>query len=40
MSTFKAVVLKGKNDLKNDGTSNIKIRITHNRKINYIPSYL
>ncbi len=40
MPTFKAVVLKGKNDLKNDGTSNIKIRITHNRKINYIPSDL
>lgn len=38
MATFKAVVLKSTNDLKNDGTTNIKIRITHDRKINYIPS--
>jgi integrase len=40
MATFKAVVLKSTNDLKNDGTTNIKIRITHDRKINYIPSDL
>ena len=36
MATFKAVVLKGKNDLKNDGTTNIKIRITHKSKVEYI----
>jgi len=40
MATFKAVILKSSNDLKNDGTTNIKIRITHNRKINYIPTDL
>ena len=40
MATFKAVILKSTNDLKNDGTTNIKIRITHNRKINYIPTDL
>jgi hypothetical protein len=27
MSTFKAVLLKGNNHLKEDGTSNIKIRV-------------
>jgi integrase len=40
MATFKAVILKSTNDLKNDGTTNIKIRITHNRQINYIPTDL
>jgi hypothetical protein len=35
MSTFKAVLLMGNVHLKDDGTSNIKIRITHNSKANY-----
>lgn len=40
MSTFKAVLLKGNNHLKEDGTSNIKIRITHDRKADYISTDL
>jgi hypothetical protein len=32
MATFKAVILKGKKDVKSDGTTNIKISVTHNRK--------
>jgi site-specific recombinase XerD len=40
MSTFKAVLLKGNIHLKDDGTSNIKIRITHNRKADYISTDL
>lgn len=40
MSTFKAVILKGDLHTKRDGTSNIKIRITHNRKADYIPTDL
>ncbi|MBT3384196.1 MAG: hypothetical protein HN778_13610 [Prolixibacteraceae bacterium] len=40
MATFKAIILKGTKDLKADGTTNIKIRITHNRKINYISTDL
>ena len=36
MATFKPVVLKGNKHLKSDNTSNIKIRITHNRKADYI----
>jgi len=36
MATFKAVILTGKKDIKEDGTTNIKIRITHLRKTNYI----
>ena len=36
MATFKAVILKSSKDIKADGTTNIKIRITHRRKINYI----
>ncbi len=36
MSTFKAVILKGKIHTKNDGTSNVKIRLTHKRKVDYI----
>jgi hypothetical protein len=40
MSTFKAVLLKGNNHLKEDGTSNIKIRITHNRIADYISTDL
>jgi hypothetical protein len=40
MSTFKAVILKGKIHEKNDGTSNIKIRLTHKRKAEYISTDL
>ena len=40
MATFKAVILTGKKDIKDDGTTNIKIRITHFRKINYISTEL
>lgn len=35
MATFKPVVLIGKKHLKLDGTSNIKIRMYHNREIQY-----
>ncbi|NCA79962.1 MAG: hypothetical protein EOM76_07245 [Sphingobacteriia bacterium] len=40
MATFRAIVLKGKIHLKKDNTSNIKIRITHNQKSEYIPTDL
>lgn len=40
MATFKAIILRGINDAKSDGTTNIKIRITHLRKINYISTDL
>ena len=40
MATFKAVIFKGNNQVKADGTSNIKIRITHKRKADYIPTDL
>lgn len=40
MSTFKAVLLKGNIHLKDDGTSNIKIRVTHDRKADYISTDL
>src|SRR5660397_197229 len=40
MATFKAVILKGKNDIKGDGTSNIKIRITHKRKTKHLSTDL
>ena len=40
MSTFKAIVLKGSNQVKADGSGNIKIRITHNSKSDYIPTDL
>ena len=40
MATFKAVILKGKNDIKGDGTSNIKIRITHQRKTKHLSTDL
>mgnify|MGYP000022846898 FL=1 len=36
MATFKPVVLVGKKHLKQDGTSNIKIRIYHNLESQYI----
>ena len=38
MSTFKPVILKGKNDVKQDGTTNVKIRITAKGKHVYIPT--
>ena len=40
MATFKALILKGTIHLKNDNTKNIKIRITHNRKAEYISTDL
>ncbi len=40
MATFKAVVLKAAGQVKKDGTSNIKIRVTHKRKDAYIPTDL
>ena len=38
MSTFKPVILKGKNDVKKDGTTNVKIRITQKGQHAYIPT--
>ena len=35
MTTFKATILKGKKDVKSDGTTNIKIRVKHKRKSFY-----
>ena len=40
MSSFKAVIFVGENQKKSDGTINIKIRITHNRKADYIATDL
>ena len=40
MATYKAVILQGNLDTKNDGTTNIKIRITHLRNVNYISTDL
>ena len=40
MSNLKAVILKGENHLKDNGTCNIKIRITHSRKADYISTDL
>lgn len=40
MATFKAVILKGNVHIKSDGTTNLKIRITHNRKAEYISTDL
>ena len=40
MSTFKAVILKGNIHLKNDGTTNIKTRVTHSRRADYISTDL
>ena len=36
MPNFKAVILKGKNDIKKDGTTNIKIRIGHKSIASFI----
>jgi hypothetical protein len=40
MATFKAVILTGGRNEKTDGTTNIKIRVTHLQKINYISTDL
>lgn len=40
MSNLKAVILKGKHHIKDNGTCNIKIRITHSRKADYISTDL
>ncbi len=38
MATFKAIVFSTKNHIKNDGTTNIKIRVYHNEESQYIPT--
>jgi len=38
MATFKAVVFTTKNHIKADGTTNIKIRLYHNKESQYIPT--
>lgn len=38
MATFKAVVFNGGRHIKQDGTTNIKIRIYHNKSAQYIPT--
>lgn len=40
MATFSAVILKGNIFIRQDGTTNIKIRITHNRKADYVSTDL
>ena len=40
MATFKAIILKGANHIKMDGTTRIKIRITHNRAVSYVSTDL
>ena len=40
MATFQAVILKGDIHVRQDKTSNIKIRITHNGKPEYISTDL
>ena len=40
MSNLKAVILKGEHHIKDNGTCNIKIRITHSRKADYISTDL
>lgn len=40
MATFKAVTLNGEGHVKKDGTVNVKIRLTHNRKAEYISTDL
>lgn len=40
MSSFKAVIFTGENQIKSDGSINIKIRITHKRKADYIATDL
>ena len=38
MATFKPVVFTTKNHIKSDGTTNIKIRIYHNKQSQYLPT--
>lgn len=38
MATFKPVVFTTKNHIKSDGTTNIKIRVYHNKESQYIPT--
>ncbi|WP_294080959.1 phage integrase SAM-like domain-containing protein [Proteiniphilum sp. UBA5384] len=38
MATFKPVVFSTKNHIKSDGTTNIKIRVYHNKESQYIPT--
>lgn len=40
MATFKAVVFQTGRHIKLDGTSNIKIRIYHNRESQYIANHV
>jgi integrase len=40
MSNLKAVILKGDHHIKDNGTCNVKIRITHCRKVDYISTDL
>ncbi len=40
MATFQAIVLTGSKQIKSNNTSNVKIRITHNRKTEYISTDL
>lgn len=40
MATFRAVILHGGRHTKADGTTNIKIRITHRRQQQYISTDL
>ena len=42
MATFKAIVFSTQNHIKNDGTTNIKIRVYHNKQSQYIstPFYI
>lgn len=38
MATFKPIVFNSKNHIKSDGTTNIKIRVYHNKESQYIPT--
>lgn len=38
MATFKPIVFSAKNHIKSDGTTNIKIRLYHNKQSQYIPT--
>lgn len=38
MATFKPIVFTSQNHLKSDGTTNIKIRVYHNKESQYIPT--
>jgi len=40
MATIRAIILKGKIHIKDDKTTNIKIRVTHNAKVQYIATDL